>query len=83
MRKDNPFKKEDFASLIDYKQKLSNPDINNNDRERIENKIKDIYKQLSKENTFFSNIENFDSIIANAHFNNELFRYFHLLLFHF
>ena len=82
MRKDNPFKKEDFASLIDYKQKLSNPDINNNDRERIENKIKEIYKQLSKENTFFSNIENFDSIIANAHFNNELFRYFHLLLFH-
>jgi len=82
MRKDNPFKKEDFDSLIRYKQKLSNPDINKNDRETIENEIKDIYKQLSNQNTFFSNIENFDSIIANAHFNNELFRYFHSLLFH-
>lgn len=67
MRKHNPLPKDKFNSLMEYKQKLTKPDINKNE---IEKKVKDIYKNLSKENTFLSNIESFVSIISNAHFNN-------------
>jgi len=74
MRKDNPFSEECFNSLIDYKQMLSLTDISKNDRKIIEDEIKKIYKKLSKENSFLSNIVSIDSIIANAHFNNEIFR---------
>ena len=74
MRKDNPFSEEYFNSLIDYKLMLSLTDINKNDRKIIEDEIKKIYKKLSEENSFLSNIVSIDSIIANAHFNNEIFR---------
>ena len=35
--------------------------------------MKDIYKNISKQNSFFSNVQSFDSIIANANFHNIMF----------
>ena len=82
IRKDNPsFSKNDFDPLIVYKQKLTNADINENDRKEIEDNIKKIYKILSDENSFFSNIKNFDSIIANVHYYNLILKLSFLIIF--
>ena len=82
IRKDNPsFSKNDFDPLIVYKQNLTNPNINENDRKEIEDNIKKIYKILSDENSFFSNIKNFDSIIANAHYYNLILKLSFLIIF--
>ena len=81
LRKHNPLSKDKLNSLLDYKQRLIKPDINKNERNEIEKQVKDIYKTLSNENTFLSNIESFDSIIANAHFNNAIFRLSHLFFY--
>ena len=81
LRKHNPLSKDKFNSLLNYKQRLIKPDINKNERNEIEKQVKDIYKTLSNENTFLSNIESFDSIIANAHFNNAIFRLSHLFFY--
>ena len=82
IRKDNPsFSKNDFDPLIVYKQNLTNPNINENDRKEIEDNIKKIYKILSDENSFFSNIKNFDSIIANAHYYNLILNLSFLIIF--
>ena len=84
IRKDNPsFSKNDFDPLIVYKQNLTNPNINENDRKEIEDNIKKIYKILSDENSFFSNIKNFDSIIANAHYYNSILKLSFLIIFKF
>ena len=73
VRKDNPFSEQYFIDLKEYETKLKEHSINKNDRKNIEDKIKDIYKKLSGENSFFSNILSIDSIISNAHFYNRIF----------
>lgn len=73
VRKDNPFSEQYFIDLKKYEAKLKEHSINKNDRKNIEDKIKDIYKKLSGENSFFSNILSIDSIISNAHFYNRIF----------
>jgi len=73
VRKDNPFSEQYFIDLEEYETKLKEHSINKNDRKNIEDKIKDIYKKLSGENSFFSNILSIDSIISNAPFYNRIF----------
>ena len=43
------------------------------EKKQIENDVKNIYKNLAEQNSFFSNVQSFDSIIANAHFHNIMF----------
>ena len=74
MRKDNPFSEHYFNNLKDYEKELKKPDINKKDRKNYEDKVKDIYKKLSEENSFYSNIVSIDSIVANAHFHNYVFK---------
>ena len=73
VRKDNPFSEKYFNNLKEYETKLIEPCLNKNDSKKIKNEIEDIYKNLSRENSFFSNTSSIDSIIANAHFYNRLF----------
>ena len=75
VKKHNPFfeKNFNFDKLKDYEKMLKDSNINKNDRIEIENNVKKIYKDLSEENSFFSNIRTIDSIIANAHFHNMIF----------
>ena len=75
VKKHNPFFEQNlnFNKLKDYEKKLKDSNINKNDRIEIENNVKKIYKDLSEENSFFSNIRTIDSIIANAHFHNMIF----------
>ena len=80
VRKDNPFTQEYFVKLKDYEEKLNDPSINTKCRKNITDSVKKIYKELSRENSFFSNITSFDSIISNAHFQNRIFMNYFLLL---
>ena len=73
IRKDNPFSGNYFDELKQYKNRLDNSNLNKEEKKQIENNVKDIYKNISKQNSFFSNVQSFDSIIANANFHNRMF----------
>ena len=80
IRKDNPYTENDFKELKEYEKILKEQNISEYNRKNIENNVKEIYKNLSNKNSFFANIESFDSIIANAHFNNILFMAYYRFL---
>ena len=79
IRKDNPFLGDSFVSrdsfdeLKNYEIRLNESNLEEIDKKQIENNVKSIYKKLSEQNSFFSNVQSFDSIIANAHFHNSMF----------
>ena len=83
IRKDNPFSENYFKELKSYQNTLKNHILDDTKRKTIEDNVINIYKNLSEENSFFSNIKTIDSIIANAHWNNKLFMYKYRLLYAF
>ena len=83
IRKDNPFSENYFKELNFYQNTLKNHILDDTKRKTIEDNVINIYKNLSEENSFFSNIKTIDSIIANAHWNNNLFMYKYRLLYAF
>ena len=82
MRKDNPFSKNYFEELEVFEKMIKEPNINQNDRKNIEDKVKDIYKKLSSENSFFSNIESFEAIFDKIHYDIDiLFKFMSSIIF--
>ena len=88
IRKDNPLSGVCFGTLKNYENKLNDSNLKEMEKKQIENDVKNIYKNLAEQNSFFSNVQSFDSIIANAHFHNimfmakyKLFEYFLLFFF--
>ena len=79
IRKDNPFSGDSFVSgdsfdeLKNYEIRLNDSNLEEIEKKQIENNVKYIYQKLSEQNSFFSNVQSFDSIIANAHFHNRMF----------
>ena len=67
IRKDNPFSEKYFEKLREHENSLKNSVLETTKRKKIEVDIKNIYKKLSEENSFFSNIKTIDSIIDNTH----------------
>ena len=73
IRKDNQFSGVSFEDLKNYEIRLNDSNLEEIEKKQIENNVKYIYQKLSEQNSFFSNVQSFDSIIANAHFHNRMF----------